>query len=85
VSTDGPSDEELTPAERGLVSHLAVMRVEPHPFDRALSRRVLGAARWQRAVRAPLRLAEVFVSALRDALGPFLGRRSTSGDGDSGV
>ncbi|MCP9488965.1 MAG: hypothetical protein MSC31_03720 [Solirubrobacteraceae bacterium MAG38_C4-C5] len=79
MSTGEHDNEELSPAERELVSHLAVMAVEPRRFDRALSRRVVGAARWQRAVRAPLRLAGVFVSALRDAIGPLLGRRSAGG------
>ncbi len=69
-------DEELTPAERAVGAHLVVLRTETPPADRALIRRVVATARWQRALRAPLRLAGVFLSALGDALGPLLGRRS---------
>ncbi|HEV2770817.1 MAG TPA: hypothetical protein VGV40_11585 [Solirubrobacteraceae bacterium] len=69
-------EEELTPAERAVGAHLVALRSETAPADRALIRRTVARARWQRAVRLPLRLAGVFVSALGDALRPLLGTRS---------
>lgn len=67
--------EEVTPPERRLQEHLGVLRSEADPAPLAIDA-IVRRARWQRAVRAPLRTAGLIAAAMADALGVVL-----AGDG----
>lgn len=51
-------------AERALDRHLELLREGPPAPGLALARRTVRTARWQRAVRAPLRIAGMIAGAL---------------------
>ena len=65
----GEPPEERSPAERGLDQHLELLRrpgaEEP---GRSLVQTVVRTARWQRAARAPLRVAGMIAGALFDGV-----------------
>lgn len=64
-----------TAAERRLDEHLELLRDgEPEP-DRHLARRVVRSARWQRAVREPLRVVGMIGASVLAGLGAVLGGR----------
>lgn len=48
------TSDELTPAERRLHEHLAVLRDDAPQAPPTMVRRVVRSARWQRAIRRPL-------------------------------
>ncbi len=64
--TDGPGPPPArgSSAERGLDKHLELLRERPPEPGRSLARRTVRTARWQSAVRAPLRIAGLVASAL---------------------
>lgn len=66
-------DDDLTPAERRLRDHLAVLAAEAPEPDASLPPRVVRSARWQRAVRAPLWVGGMLVGALGDATRVMIG------------
>ena len=66
-----------TAAERRLVGLLAALRGAAPPVDAALAREVMRTARWQHAVRVPLRTAGLLAAAIAEGVGVLLsgGRR----------
>ncbi len=67
--------ERRAPAERRLDEHLAVLRASPPQPGQELAPRVLRDARWQRVVRAPLRVAGMIAAAAIDGLAGLIGGR----------
>jgi hypothetical protein len=63
---DGPDDR--SPAERRLGEHLELLRRAPLQPDRSLVARIGRTARWQRVVRAPLRVVGMIAEAVVDGL-----------------
>jgi hypothetical protein len=61
VSPD-EEQEQLTPVERRLEEHLAILRGAPAP-PRSLTAHVIHEARWQRSLRTPM-LAVAHVAAV---------------------
>lgn len=75
MSTPAGPEEGLSPAERRLVEHLEIVKASPPREDRSLVRRVLLAARWQRALREPLKAIGALAAAVVDGLSGLLGAR----------
>lgn len=76
-------DQDRTTAPRGpaevrLDEHLELLRLEQPAGDRLLAQRVVHAARWQRAVRAPLQVAVSITGAIVDGLRVLVGARRGS-------
>lgn len=72
-------DEDLTPAELRVREFLHGLASDAAPPAGDLSTRVVRAARWQRAVRTPLRAVGGLASAVRDGVELVIGtRRRTS-------
>ena len=67
--------EDPTAAERGLDEHLELLRSDQTGPSRSLADRTVRTARWQRAARAPLRVAGMIAAALVDGLGLVAQRR----------
>jgi hypothetical protein len=68
-----------SPVERRLDEHLELLRSSPPRTGTALAPRVVRTARWQRALRAPLRVGGMIAAALVDGIvGLFASRRSRS-------
>jgi hypothetical protein len=61
------------PAEERLDAYLEEVRLDPPQADAQLVKRVAHRARWQRAVREPLRVAGALAAAMIDGLAGFLG------------
>lgn len=86
MSAGEPPAEDLTPAERGLARHLALLREAPVPGGAALVARVVRTARWQEAVREPLMLIGNVAGVLADAMQLVLGPvEHVDGTGDGGT
>lgn len=68
MNAGDPPPDELTPGERRLTQHLALLRDSPPTAAPQLVTTVLRGVRWQRAVREPLVLAGTIASAVFDAL-----------------
>ena len=65
----GEPPEERSPAERGLDRHLELLRrLDSEEPGRSLVQTVVRTARWQRAARAPLRVAGMIAGALFDGV-----------------
>lgn len=60
------------PAHQHLDGHLELLRLAPPEPKRELIARTLRVARWQREVRAPLRVAAMIASAVFDGLRALL-------------
>lgn len=74
MSADEPPRSAV---EQRLYEHLELLRATPVRPSTALAPRVVRAARWQRAVRAPLRVAGMIAAAFLDGVvGLFASRRS---------
>lgn len=56
------------PAYRRLDEHLELLRLAPPELQPALAAHTVRAARWQREVRAPLRIACMIAAALLDGV-----------------
>jgi hypothetical protein len=69
-------DEQLTPAQRAAAAHLGLLRDEPLEPGRSLAVQVMRTTRWQRAIRAPLRIAALIAASVLDGLGLISRRRS---------
>ena len=67
--------EDLTPAQHAAARHLALLREDPPRPGMGLARRVLVTTRWQKAIRAPLRIVAMIAGSIRDALGIATRRR----------
>lgn len=67
-----------SPAERRLEEHLELLRALPPEPETALVATVVRTARWQQALRSPLRVIGMIGSALVDGMSVLLGgpRRS---------
>ncbi len=75
MNGEGTRPDALTPAEVRLRKHLGVLReTAPQPGP-SLVERVARAARWQRAVRAPMRAAGMLAAALGEGIALALGAR----------
>jgi hypothetical protein len=70
-----PPADDLSASERRLVEHLALLRADPPRADGELVARVTRTARWQRAVRAPLRAVAVVAASVVDGLALLVGDR----------
>jgi hypothetical protein len=68
---DSPVDD-LTPAERGLVQHLELLRASPPVGAAGLVPRVIRGVRWQRAIRNPLLLVGSIAMAVSEGFGLLL-------------
>jgi hypothetical protein len=66
MSTSPPADDDLLPAERRVAELLGALRSDPPRSSTALTRRVVRTARWQAAVKPPLRAVGMLASALYD-------------------
>ena len=65
---------ELSPeAERRLAEHLDLLRTDRPQPGVALARRVVRTARWQRVVRAPLRVVGMIAGSLLDGIMRLVG------------
>jgi len=73
--TADPPGEDRTPAERGLDAHLETLRSGAPQPNTSLVRRVVRTARWQRVVRAPLRVVAMIAGAVIDGLAGLAGGR----------
>jgi hypothetical protein len=71
--TDGPGLPGDPPAQRSLDAYLELLRTERPEPGRALARRTVRTARWQRSLRAPLRVAGLLAGALFDGVTKLLG------------
>lgn len=69
---------EPTPAERRLDEHLELLRSDQTGLGHSLAARTIRTARWQRAVRGPLRVAGMIAAAVLDGLG-LVGRGGRRG------
>ncbi len=69
------ADQRLNPAERRLAEHLELLRAGGPEPGGDLASRIVRSARWQRAVREPLRVAGMIASSLLSGLGTLLGGR----------
>ena len=70
-----PGSDADGPAERALEERLEVVRALSPRADPGLASTVVRAARWQRAVRAPLILGGLLARAAVEGLGLLVGRR----------
>ena len=70
-----PDSDADGPAERALEERLEVVRALSPRADAGLAAAVVRAARWQRAVRAPLILGGLLARAAVEAVGLLVGRR----------
>jgi hypothetical protein len=77
VSSEPPGDAS-SPAERRLDAHLGTLRSGAPEPSTSLVRRVVRTARWQRVVRAPLRVAAMIAGAVIDGLAGLAGARRRS-------
>jgi hypothetical protein len=68
VSDAEHPDAEPTAAERGLSEHLQLLRHAAPDPGRALVPRIVRTARWQRIIRAPVRVMGVIAGAVLDGL-----------------
>ena len=66
MSTYPPGDDDLLPAERRVSELLGTLRSDPPRSPETLTRSVVRRARWQAAIKPPLRAAGMFASALYD-------------------
>jgi hypothetical protein len=66
--------EQLTPAERRLGRHLALLHDLPDS-PASLTQRVMRTARWQRAVRSPLLAVAHIASAAAETVRVLIGGR----------
>ncbi len=73
-------DEQLTPPQRAAAEHLGLLRDDAPEPGRSLAVQVMRTTRWQRALRAPLRIAALIAASVLDGLG-VLGRRRSQGSG----
>jgi hypothetical protein len=73
-----PPGDAATPAERRLDEHLEALRAGAPEPGRMLVKRVVRTARWQRAVRAPLRVVAMIAGAVLDGLAGLAGGRRRS-------
>jgi len=69
MTPDDPTDDELSPAERGLNQHLELLRASPPTGGAQLVTTVIRGVRWQRAIRDPLVLVGAVATAVADGLG----------------
>lgn len=67
-------DEDLSPVERRLFEHLALVRAAP-PRETSLVHGVLRRARIQRALREPLRAIATIASAVIEGVAGLFGIR----------
>ena len=70
-----PDSDADGPAERALEERLEVVRALSPRADAGLAAAVVRAARWQRAVRAPLILGGLLARSAVEALGLLVRRR----------
>jgi len=66
VSTYPPGDEDLLPAERRVAELLGTLGSDPPRSPATLTHSVVRKARWQGAVKPPLRAVGMFAAALYD-------------------
>ena len=69
------ADDPRSPAGDRLDEHLELLRVDAPAGDRALAARIARTARWQGAVRTPLRAAASLLGAAAHGLGLLVGVR----------
>ena len=67
--------EHATPAERGLERHVPLLREDPPQPVEPLAPSVARTARWQRAVRSPLRTVGTLAAALAEGVNLIVGGR----------
>jgi hypothetical protein len=70
VSPD-EEQERLTPVERRLEEHLALLRGAPTPPS-SLTGHVIRDARWQRSLRTPMLAVAHIVAMVADSLGQLM-------------
>jgi hypothetical protein len=73
MSASPPGDDDLLPAERRVSELLGTLRADPPRAPAELTRTVVRRARWQAAVKPPLRAAGMLASALYDGAKLLLG------------
>jgi hypothetical protein len=70
--TPAEDPEELTAAERGLATHLALLKDGIEAPD-SLASRIMRTARWQRSVRSPLLAVAHLASAALETIRLLIG------------
>ena len=70
-----PPADSSSPAERRLDEHLDALRSGWPVPGTSLVKRVVRTARWQRAVRAPLKVVAMIAGAVLDGLSGLAGAR----------
>ncbi len=68
MSDPSTPDDELTPAERALATHMELLRASPPSPAPGLVAHIVHAARWQRALRRPLNALAEVTAAVVDAV-----------------
>ncbi len=71
-----PEEAGMPAPERGLAEHLALLRAEPPRPGSGLAARIVRRARWQRALRSPLRTVGMLAAALADGVRLLTGART---------
>ena len=71
-----PEEAGMPAPERGLAEHLALLRAEPPRPGSGLAARIVRRARWQRALRSPLRTVGMLAGALADGVRLLTGART---------
>ena len=69
------ADDPRSPADDRLDQHLELLRVDAPSGDQALAARIARTARWQGAVRAPLKAAASLLGAAAHGLAALVGVR----------
>ena len=69
------AEDPAGPAEAKLAEHLALLRAEAPRPGTALTHRVVRTARWQRALRSPLRVVGMIAAGIADGAAALLGFR----------
>lgn len=73
MSTYPPGDDDLPPAERRVTELLGTLRSDPPRSPATLTHSVVRKARWQAAIKPPLRAVGMFASAIYDGAKLLLG------------
>ncbi|MGI8595275.1 MAG: hypothetical protein ACR2ML_13100 [Solirubrobacteraceae bacterium] len=75
MSVGGPPEEPLTPAQERVEGYLGLLREEPPQPGRELVPATVRRARWQLALRTPLRALGHLLTAMADGVALIAGSR----------
>ncbi len=78
MSVGGPPEEPISPAHERVQGYLGLLREEPPQPGRELVPATVRRARWQRALRTPLRALGNLLSAMAGGVALIAGSRRRS-------